>query len=351
MERIDVAELSRKNLNLLVVFDAVAETGSVKVAAEELNLTQSALSHAIGRLRVMFDDPLFVRGRTGFTLTARAAQLVGPVRETLLSFESLLKPNVFDPGTASRTFKIGLCECSVILFGGSALREMRAAAPKVGLQLEVFDHRSERRLTEGGLDVGVWPYTVAHNPLRSMQLFSDRYVGVVHVAHPLAAKARDGGVTIEDYLGFPHVQTLLYGAQNDDVAGALADLGLNRQVAVSAATFAPSFPLLYGSRLVVTVPALAAMAALAVCRDLMTFELPIAIRPLPYRMVWHRRNDGDPALGWLRDRLSGVVQQVVGDIFVQGQTAVGDPNDPEILAKAGSPFPSAGDTGTNILAG
>lgn len=347
MERIDVAELSRKNLNLLVVFDTVAELGSVKVAAEKLNLTQSALSHAIGRLRVMFDDPLFVRGRAGFTLTARAAQLVGPVRETLLAFEGLLRPNVFDPGTATRIFRIGFCECSVILFGGGALREVRTRAPRVGLQVEVFDHRSEGRLAEGGLDIGVWPYAVAHNPLRSIQLFSDRFVGVVHTAHPLASKAREAGVTIEDYLAFPHVQTLLYGAQDDDVTSALAELGLTREVAVSAATFAPSFPLLYESRLVVTVPALAALAALAVCRDLMIFELPFAVRPLPYRMVWHRRNDADPALTWLRDRLAGVVQQVVGDIFLTGQPGDGLAGEPGILGNATprSPAPAPA-TGT-----
>ncbi len=282
MEGIDVSELSRKNLNLLVVFDTVAETRSATVAAQKLNITQSALSHAIGRLRLMFDDPLFVRGRTGFTLTARAAQLVEPVRETLLSLEGLLKPNTFDPATAARTFRIGLCECSVILFGDASLRDTRSAAPNVMLQLEVFDHRSERRLSEGGLDMGVWPYSVSHNALQSVELFRDRFVGVIHASHPLVSKARAGKVTIEDYLAFPHVQTLLYGADNDEVSNALAELHLQRQVAVSAATFAPSFALLFNSPLIITVPAAAALAAVAVCRDLLIFELPFAIAPLPY---------------------------------------------------------------------
>lgn len=317
---IDLSELSRKNLNLLVVFDTVAEAKSVKIAAGKLNLTQSALSHAISRLRLMFDDPLFVRDRAGFVLTARAEQLVQPVRETLLSLESLLKPSAFDPARATRPFRIGLCELSAVLFGGNTMREVRVAAPRAMLRLEVFDRDSERRITEGGLDLGVWPYSVALNPLRCTDLFSDDFVGVVHASHPLAAKARGGKVTIEDYLAFPHVQTLLYGAPRDHVTDALEVLEVERHVAVSAATFAPSFPLLYTAPLIVTVPMTAALAGLAVCRDLLTFSLPFQIAPLRYRMVWHKRNDQDPALTWLRGLLSKVIKQVVDQVTARDRT-------------------------------
>ena len=318
MDGIDLSELSRKNLNLLVVFDTVAEARSVKVAASRLNLTQSALSHAIGRLRIMFDDPLFVRDRHGFALTTRAEQLVRPVRETLLSLESLLKPNAFDPGTATRAFRVGLCEVSIILFGSGTMREVNSVAPKAPFHLEVFDNASERRLTEGGLDIGLWPYAVALNPLRSADLFSDTYVGVVHSSHPLSAKARAGTVTIEDYLGFPHVQTLLHGKRRDEITNALEALGLERHIAVSAATFAPSFPLLYHSPLIVTAPAAAALAGVEVCRDLLLFQLPFTPEPLKYRMVWHKRNDRDPALSWLRDVLSRVVGRVVDHAIAKG---------------------------------
>lgn len=339
MDGIDLSELSRKNLNLLIVFDTVAEARSVKVAASRLNLTQSALSHAIGRLRVMFDDPLFVRDRNGFTLTTRAEQLVRPVRESLLSLESLLKPSAFDPGTATRAFRVGLCELSAVLFGGSAIREVNTAAPKATIQLELFDHASERRLSEGGLDVGVWPYTVALNPLRSAELFSDTYVGVLHASHPLAAKVGTNSITLEDYLGFPHVQTLLYGAQRDDVTNALEALGLERHIAVSAATFAPSFPLLYNSPLIVTAPAAAALAGLEVCRDLLVFQLPFAIAPLRYKMVWHKRNDQDPALTWLRGVLSKVVGYVVDYAVAKG--AKGEPPlDPHRALRNATPVPT-----------
>lgn len=316
MEKIDLAQLSRKNLNLLVVFDTVAATGSVKDAAEKLNLTQSALSHAISRLRDMFDDPLFVRGKAGFTMTARAAQLAGPVRETLLSLEGLLKPNSFDPSRANRAFRIGLSECCTILFAGGTIGAARSTAPNVALRMEVFDFQSENRLVEGGLDVALWPYNTPHNPLRSTVLFNDSFVGVVFSTHPLAAKARSGKVALEDYLAFPHVQTILHSARNDDVDNGLEALGRQRQVAVTATTYGPGFPILYNSPLIATVPGYVALAALQICPEMVIFELPFEVAHLPYRMVWHKRNDQDPALAWLRGLLSKVVEQVVGDTFV-----------------------------------
>lgn len=317
MEKIDVAQLSRKNLNLLVVFDTVAATGSVKDAAEKLNLSQSALSHAISRLRDMFDDPLFVRSKAGFTMTARAEQLAGPVRETLLSLEGLLKPNSFDPSRANRAFRVGLSECCTILFAGGTIGAARSAAPNVSLRMEVFDFESEKRLQEGGLDVALWPYNTPHNPLRSTVLFNDRFVGVVYSTHPLAAKARSGKVTLEDYLAFPHVQTILHGARNDDVDNGLEALGRQRQVAITTTTFAPGFPILFNSPLIATVSGYVALAALQICPEMVIFELPFEVAPLPYRMVWHKRNDQDPALSWLRGLLSNVVEHVVGDTFVK----------------------------------
>ena len=305
-EGIDVAQLSRKDLNLLVVFATVAEVRSVTAAAQKLNLSQSALSHAIGRLRIMFEDPLFVRGRNGFALTDRAEQLVGPVRAMLASLEGMLKPDSFDPARASRSFRIGFCETTMIHFGAAALRRAAESAPNVRVQLEIVDQHSERRLLESGLDMAICPHIDPPSPLRATSLFSDRFVSVLHRAHPLADKAREGTVSIDDYLAFPHVQTMPYGATSDAVDAALEELGLKRQIGVSATTYAPSFPLLFDSRLIATLPAAGAMAGVHVCRDLLMFEIPVTVPPVQYRVVWHRRNDRDPAMVWMRGLLSEV---------------------------------------------
>lgn len=92
MRRIQPGVLVRKNLALLIVFDAVAEARSVTVAAERLSLSQPALSHSLTKLRHMFDDPLFVRSRRGLLLTPRAEALVEPVRDLLASARAILRP-------------------------------------------------------------------------------------------------------------------------------------------------------------------------------------------------------------------------------------------------------------------
>ena len=84
--------LSRANLSLLIVFDVVAETRSVTAAAERLSLSQPGISHSLIKLRLMFDDPLFVRGRRGLTLTPRAESLVEPVRELLSKAKTIFAP-------------------------------------------------------------------------------------------------------------------------------------------------------------------------------------------------------------------------------------------------------------------
>lgn len=334
MEKIDITDLSRKNLNLLVVLDTVAETRSAKEAANRLNLTQSALSHSIARLREMFDDPLFVRGRNGFSLTARAEQLVGPVRQTLLSLEGLLKPKSFEPQKADRSFRIGVSECCTILFAGGALGAAHSIAPNADLRFDVFDQHSERRLVEGRLDVAMWPYATLDNQLHSTVLFDDRFVGVIYATHPLAPKVRAGTVTLDDFLAFPQVQTVLYGAEKDDVDNALADLGRRRRVVVTTATFAPGIPILFNSPLIATVSAHVALAAIKICPDLLVFELPFHVKPLPYRMVWHRRNDADPAVSWMRGLLAQVVETVVGDTFVKGKPERRAPEMPVSLERA-----------------
>ena len=308
MGDIDFGALARKKLNLLIVFDAVVESRSVTAAAVKLNMTQSALSHALGRLRVMLDDPLFIRTRTGLALTAKAASLAGPVRDVLRSLDSLLKPASFDPGSDARAFGLGVCEYSGIVFGRTVASQLEAAAPLSTFKLEIFEYGSERPLTEGGLDIGLWPYAVSNAQLGGLDLFHDRFVGVIHAFHPLAEKARAGALTIDDYLSYPHVQTLVYGARSDEVGRGLERLGLRREIAVSAATFVATFPLLYGSSMIAAVPSAGALAAQTTCYDLLLFELPFELEPLVYRMMWHRRNEHDPGHVWLREQLARFVR-------------------------------------------
>src|SRR5262245_51456448 len=101
-------QLSRVDLNLLVLFRVVMDEGHVGRAAARLNLTPSAVSHALGRLRDLLNDPLFLRTAKGVVPTARAMELSQPVAEILAQVESVMASAApFDPATSERRFLIG----------------------------------------------------------------------------------------------------------------------------------------------------------------------------------------------------------------------------------------------------
>src|SRR5262245_54539671 len=105
--------LSRVDLNLFVVFDAIYAEGGITRAARRLNLSQPAISHALARLREIFDDPLFVRRKRAMSPTPLAKQMVESVRQSLQRFESTLrKVDRFDPKTAVKRFTIGIRDAS-----------------------------------------------------------------------------------------------------------------------------------------------------------------------------------------------------------------------------------------------
>ncbi len=132
----DVEALRGVDLNLLVAFDAVARTGNVTAAARVVGVTQSAMSHALRRLRALFDDPLFVRSPGGVSLTPRAEDLLVPVRNGLVTLaRALHEPAVFDPQTTSRTFVVSAVDLVTWVAAPRMLRVLAQDAPAAGLTL------------------------------------------------------------------------------------------------------------------------------------------------------------------------------------------------------------------------
>jgi DNA-binding transcriptional LysR family regulator len=302
MLKIDPGALSRKNLALLIVFDVVAEMRSVTAAAERLSLTQSALSHALRRLRDLFDDQLFLRTPTGLALTPRAEALVTPIRELLYAAESLLQPEAFDPATFDREVRLGIGEWCPVLLDGPTLVQLREAAPRLRLSVDTLDGDGERKVQEGAFDVGLWYADHVPPSLHATELFSDRYVGVVHAEHPLAALNHP--VSLGDYLDYPHLHVALPGMRRDPLRGALDQLEAERTIRISMPSYLAAFPPLAQSTLVGTVPSQLAAAAQRLGFQLATFDLPFETGPLPYRMFWSERTDKDPAGEWLRQTLA-----------------------------------------------
>src|SRR5262245_1738353 len=129
-------DLSRADLNLLVLFEAVLEERHVGRAAERLNLTPSAVSHGLGRLRRMLNDPLFLRTPKGVAPTARAAALASPVADVLARVRSVIaSAEPFDAATSTRRFTIGAPDGASAVILPPLLEELRRRAPGIDISV------------------------------------------------------------------------------------------------------------------------------------------------------------------------------------------------------------------------
>lgn len=230
-------DLTRVDLNLLVVFDALMRERHVGRAAARLSLSQSATSHALGRLRALFDDPLFVRHPRGIEPTPRGRDLAQPVSDALSQLRQVLSPaSAFDPATLRRTFTIATHDYALAVLMPSLMADLRIHAPGVDLRC-VSIHPSE---VIGGLDRGELDFALggfigikAERVTRTL-LFSDRFVGVARRDHP---RLHAGRMSLEDFVSLPHVLMSPGGQPRGDIDQALSSRGVERRIAITVPNF------------------------------------------------------------------------------------------------------------------
>lgn len=154
-----LTQVSRADLNLLPALDALLEEGSVTGAARRLHLTQSAVSRALARLRLLLGDELFVRSGRGLTATRRARELAGPLRRSLAEVEALLggRGAGFDPARARRRFSVAAIDYPQLVVLAPLARRLAGVAPGVELDLRPVSEANDRELERGELDLVVSP--------------------------------------------------------------------------------------------------------------------------------------------------------------------------------------------------
>ena len=297
---------SRIDLNLLAVFDAILTRGSVTAAARHLHLSQSAVSHALGRLRREFDDPLFVRTGNALAPTALARTIMDPVRGALRGVEiAVAAASRFDPATTTRLFRIGMRPTTEAqLFGALVLR---ATADAPGVRLASMDFRRRelaRVLAEGGLDAAVDVVSRSTAGLCSAPLSSDRLVVVARPDHPRVS----GTIDLPTYLALDHVMTTPRASGLGMEDEALAGQGAERRVAVRTQQIAAAWRIVAGSDMVLTLSRSHA-EAMQHTAPLQVLELPIAVAPRTLHLLWHQTVERDPGNAWLRGLIGAAAGQ------------------------------------------
>jgi DNA-binding transcriptional LysR family regulator len=281
------------DLNLLLAFDALWAERNVTRAARRVGLSQSALSHALKRLRLQLGDPLFLRSSRGLQPTPRAQSLAGPLAEALALVRGAVEsPAPFDPSRLRRNFTIATSDYALLVLLPPLLPLLARKAPLVTLNVRPIGDTA-RDLAAGVHDLAVAPSPDAS--LRSQVLFDDRFVCLLRRGHPLAHKP----LTLERFLSLQHVLVSPRGVGEAPVDAALRKLGRARHIAVRVPDFVVAPLLVAETDYLITLPE-RLVRAVAPLRRLVAKRPPIEVAPFTMTMMWHPRWDADPAHAWLR---------------------------------------------------
>lgn len=306
--------LSRIDLNLLVVLDAIVAEGGVSRAAARLNLTQPAVSHALARLRELFDDPLFVREGRSLVPTSLTKRLVEPLRQSLQALGALIdKGESFDPAKSELTFTVSMRDPMEVLILPPMMRRLGRVAPRIDLRTVQVRRRSlEAGLADGTLDAAFDVALPLSERIHRQRVSADRFVVAVRKAHPRVRP----GFTLANYLAEKHVMVTSRrrGPGAEDIE--LGQHGKRRHVALRCRNYLAAFRVVAESDLVLTMTARYARL-LGAGSGVRVLPMPLRMPALDLFLYWHDRVDGDPANRWLR----GELVEALGKAAHLGKTA------------------------------
>ena len=285
--------MTRPDLNLLVVLDVLLQEGNVTRAGERLNLSPSAISRALARLRVTTGDPLLVRAGRGLIPTPHALELRERAGQLVQEAEAVLGPaETVDLAELVRTFTLRTSDGFVESFGPGLVSRVCEKAPGVRLRFMQKVNTDTASLRDGTTDVEIG-VAEKSNERRTETLFTDRFVGVVRMGHPLIQTR----ITPKRYASGSHIRVSRRGVERGVIDAALSPYGMQLQITVIVGGFATALALARTSDLIATVPERQTKNLRA---DLHTFSLPIPTPEITVSMLWHPRMEVDPAHRWLR---------------------------------------------------
>lgn len=287
--------MGRLDLNLLVIFEVLMTEGSVTRAARRLGRTQSAVSHALGRLREQLGDPLLVKVGTGMAPSPFAKQLIEDVRPVLRSIQRIVSPpRPFEPATSTRVFHLAIADFAPTLLP-RVISEVQRIAPGVSVEWRAPSAQTLTSIAEGHLDVALvtssatLPDGVQREPAGELHS-----VTFARKDHPAIARW-----SADAWSRWPHIQVQLGEQGKSDVEMAVVEHGLRRRIGASLPSFAQIPALLAGTSLLATMTPLAMDGAMQRF-GLRALEPPIRIRPTSFSFVWSFRLTNDPGSRWFR---------------------------------------------------
>jgi DNA-binding transcriptional LysR family regulator len=299
-------ELHELDLNLLVVFNQLLVDRRVSKAADNLGVSQPAVSNALAKLRKLLDDELFLRTPRGMEPTPHAEQLAESVSYALAMIHSGLNQRAsFEPATAKRAFTIGMTDIGEIYFLPALIDRLRREAPGVTLSTvrnASVNLRDELEAGQVDLALGLLPQLKAGFFQR--RLFMQRYVCLMRRGHRLER----AGLDAEAFAAAEHLVVVSAGTGHGKVDELLQRGGVARTVRLTVPHYVSVGHILQGSDLVATVPERLADRLLGPF-GLVKRPPPVPLPEIAINVFWHAKVHRSPASRWLR----GVVFELFSD--------------------------------------
>ncbi len=299
-------DLRNLDLNLLVVFEVLMTERSVTLAAARLSRTQSAVSHALSRLREQLGDPLLVKVGGRMSPSPYALTLFDQVRPLLRSIERVLEPRVpFDPTTSNRTFRLALPDFAVSLFPRIVQRAM-TQAPHARFEWTALMPHTLRDLAEKQLDLALLPSLIATpEGIASSELPPVSWRCFMRQGHPAIIHW-----TRKEWSRWPHVVVRVGDRLASPVDDFVSKHGIKRQIAAWVPNFSAVQPLLAATDLIATLPGITAGESLHRA-GIVALRTPVKLPVMPLRLLYSAQMARDSEIIWLRDLVADVAAKLI----------------------------------------
>ncbi|MEZ2720623.1 LysR family transcriptional regulator [Paenalcaligenes hominis] len=291
------------DLNLLIIFHQIAVDKSVSGAAENLGLSQPAVSNALKRLRKTFSDDLFVRTSQGMQPTPYATLLIGPIAQTIdLLNTAINQQDSFDPLKSKKCFFVTMTDIGDIYFLPRLVDILLKRYPGISVKTLRSHTDLATNLAEGKVDLAIGLHPELQAGFYQRRLFHHRYVCLCRKDHPLSKQP----MTRESFCSYGHIKITSPSTGHGEIDAIMQHAGLDRDIRLEIPHFIAVAHILQSTDLIATVPERFANSCLGPF-DLISLPLPIDLPEIAINLFWHSKYHRDTANKWFR--------QLVFDLF------------------------------------
>jgi DNA-binding transcriptional LysR family regulator len=297
----------RLDLNLMVALDHMLRLRSISRAAEQMNMSQSAMSNALTRLRQYFDDPLLVQVGRRLELTPRAEAMQDAVRDILVRIDAAISSEAeFNAAQSSREFSILMSDFTMQFLMPHVLRLAYEASPSIRFRFLPQQTFPYLEIDRGEADLLIAPKIFSSPQHPSMPLFEDEYCCLVWKGSRFANRP----LSEEDYVSAGHVRMIPSTGATSFEDQFLENRGIARRIEVTTFSFTALPYMVLGTDRIATVHGLIARQAIKHL-PLVRHELPFPWVALDEVLQWHGHRSRDPGIVWLRDIFRKAVEQMM----------------------------------------